>query len=77
MTTTLIKKKLTEAINEINDTDFLEALQIIVNSKKNEESVYQLSASQKKELDKRLENHKSEKSKSYTWTEVKNSLLKK
>ncbi|MEO5947774.1 MAG: addiction module protein [Chitinophagaceae bacterium] len=77
MTTTGIKKQLTEAINKIDDTDFLEALQIIVNSKKDEESASQLSASQKKELDKRLKSHKSDQSKSYTWPEVKKSLLKK
>jgi putative addiction module component (TIGR02574 family) len=77
MTTTLIKKKLTKAINEIDDSDFLQALHTIVNSKKEEESAYQLSAAQKKELDKRLASHKSGQSKSYSWTEVKKSLLKK
>lgn len=77
MTTTLIKKKLTKAINEIDDPGFLEALHIIVNSKKDEELAYQLSAGQKKELDTRKARHKSGQSKSYTWTEVKKSLLKK
>lgn len=77
MTTTLIKKKLTKAINEIEDTDFLQALHTIVNSKKKEESVYKLSTSQKNELDKRQANHKSGRSKSYSWPEVKKSLLKK
>ncbi len=49
MTTTLIKKKLAKAINEIDDPDFLEALHTIVNSKKDEELAYQLSDAQKKE----------------------------
>ncbi len=77
MTTTLIKKKLTKAINEIDDSDFLQALHTIVNSKKEEESAYQLSSAQKKELDKRLASHKSGQSKSYSWAKVKKSLLKK
>ena len=77
MTTTLIRKKLTQAINEIEDTDFLRALHTIVNSKKEEEAIYQLSSPQKKELDKRKEKHLKGESKSYSWAEVKKSLLKK
>lgn len=77
MTTILIKKRLTKAINEIDDTDFLEALQTIVNSKKEEETIYQLSSGQKKELDRRQTRHRSGESKSYSWAAVKKSLLKK
>lgn len=77
MTTILIKKRLTKAINEIDDTDFLEALQTIINSKKEEETIYQLSSGQKKELDKRQARHRSGESKSYSWAAVKKSLLKK
>lgn len=77
MTTTLIKKKLAKAIKEIDDPDFLEALHTIVNSKKDEELAYQLSTAQKKELDSRQARHKSGQSKSYSWAEVKKSLLKK
>jgi hypothetical protein len=77
MTTALIKKKLTRAINEIEDPGFLQALHTIVSSKKEEENIYQLSASQKKELDKREAMHKSGQSKSYAWPAVNKSLLKK
>ena len=77
MTATLLKKKLTRAINEIDDTRFLEALHTIVSSKQEEELVYELSAAQKKELDRRLANYKSGKSKTYSWEEVKHSLLKR
>jgi putative addiction module component (TIGR02574 family) len=77
MTTTLIKKKLTSAINEIDDTNFLQALHTIVNAKKEEEAVYQLSAAQKKELDRRQARHRSGESKSHSWRAVKKSLLKK
>ena len=77
MTTTLIKKKLAKAINEIDDSDFLKALHTIVSSKQEEEAIYQLSNAQKKELDKRAANHKAGLSKSFSWVEVKKSLLKK
>ena len=77
MTTILIKKKLTKAINEIDDSEFLVALHTIVNSKKEEEKIYQLSSAQKKELDRRQARHKSGESKSYTWATVKKLLLKK
>lgn len=77
MTTTLIKKKLTSAINQIDDSNFLQALHTIVNAKKEEEAIYQLSPMQKKELDKRQARHKSGESKSYSWVAVKRSLLKK
>jgi hypothetical protein len=76
MTTTLIKKKLTKAIGEIDDPAFLMALQTIVNSKKEEEEIQQLSSMQKKELDERKFRHKKGQSKSYSWAEVKKSLLK-
>ena len=77
MTTILIKKKLTKAINEIDDSEFLVALHTIVNSKKEEEKIYQLSSVQKRELDRRQARHKSGESKSYSWMAVKKSLLKK
>ena len=76
MTTFLLKKKLTKAINDIDDSDFLNALHTIVQSK-NEEAVYELNPAQKKELDRRRTNHLSGKSKSYTWDEVKKAALKK
>ena len=77
MTTTLLKKKLNKAINEIDDTQFLEALHTIVSSKQEEELIYELSTEQKKELDKRKANHLSGKSRSYSWAEVKKAALKK
>lgn len=77
MTTTLIKKKLTSAINEIDDNDFLQALHTIVNAKKEEDAIYQLSPAQKRELDKRQARHRSGNSKSYSWAATKKSFLKK
>ncbi len=77
MTTTIIKKKLTKAINEMDDPAFLVALHTIVNSKLEEDVIHQLSSRQKKELDLREARHQSGASKSYSWAGVKKSLLKK
>jgi len=72
-----LKKKLTKAINKIDDTEFLEALHTIVVSKQEDEIIYDLTNAQKKELDKRRANHLSGRSKSHTWAEVKKTALKK
>jgi len=76
MTTSVLKRKLTRAINDIDDPEFLQALHTIVLSK-NEEIIYHLTPAQKKELDRRRSNHLSGKSKSYTWEEVKKAALRK
>ncbi|MBK6826483.1 MAG: hypothetical protein IPG86_06300 [Chitinophagaceae bacterium] len=47
MTTALIKKKLTQAINEIDDAAFLSALHTIVENKMDEYRIRELSAFQK------------------------------
>ncbi|MBI1782906.1 MAG: addiction module protein [Sphingobacteriales bacterium] len=76
MTTTLLKKKLTEAISKIEDEQFLEALHTIITSRQ-EEELYELSAAQQKELDRRLASYKAGKTKTYSWEEVKANLLKR
>lgn len=73
MTTSLLKKKLTKAIDNIDDADFLQALHTIVSSKT--EETFELTVAQKKELDKRMADHKAGRSKSSSWDEVKKSLL--
>lgn len=77
MTTVLIKKKLTKAINEIEDAEFLKALHTIIHNKREEEEIFELSANQKKELDLRKSLHKSGQSKSYNLKSLKNALFKK
>ena len=77
MTVTRLKQDLTKAINEIDDTHFLQALHTIVTSRQDEQVRYQLSTAQKNELDLRKESHIKGKSKSYTWAEVKKEALKK
>jgi putative addiction module component (TIGR02574 family) len=76
MTNTALKRKISNALSAINDPGFLNALHTIVQSKKEEVQV-SLTVAQKKELDKRIENHLSGKSKSYSWASVKKAALKK
>ena len=76
MTTSILKKKLARAIDEIDDTEFLKALHTIVQSK-NEETFFVPGPVQKKELDRRRLNHLNGKSRSYTWAEVKKAALKR
>ncbi len=77
MTTALIKKKLTQAINEIDDAAFLSALHTIVENKMDEYRIRELSAFQKNELEERKANYKTGKSKSYTLTSLKKALISK
>jgi hypothetical protein len=77
VTRVVLKKKLTKAIHEIDDTQFLEALHTIIAAKQEDEIIYELTAAQKKELDIRRANHLSGKSRSYSWAEVKKAALKK
>jgi hypothetical protein len=77
MTRVVLKKKLTKAINEIDDTEFLQALHTIIAAKQEDAIIYGLTVAQKRELDKRKANHLSGKTKSYTWAEVKKTALKK
>ena len=77
MTVAILKKKINRAISEIDDSDFLNALHTIISSKKEENTLYQLSSTQKKELEKRMDRHLKGQSKSFSWKEVKNAALKK
>lgn len=66
-----LKKELHHAIDVVNDNDILYAVYTIL--KKNTD---ELSDEQKKELDKRLDQHKKGKVKYYTLAEVKKSVKK-
>jgi hypothetical protein len=73
MTTSLLKKNITKAVNEINDQDFLQAVFTIVSTKTDTD--FELTPALKKELDKRKESHQKGLSKSYTWEQVKKAAL--
>ena len=77
MTTINLKKNIYKAVEKIDDAGLLEAVYTILEKQIETLSAHPLSPAQKKELDKRRSSHKSGKSKSYSWPEVKNSLLKK
>jgi hypothetical protein len=77
MTVAILKKKINQAISEIDNADFLNALHAIISSKKEEDTLCQLSSTQKKELEKRMDRHRKGQSKSFSWKEVKNAALKK
>lgn len=77
MTTAHIKKKLTQAINEIDDAAFLSALHTIIDNKIDEERIRVLSAVQKNELEERKARYKTGKRKSYTLQTLKKALINK
>jgi hypothetical protein len=74
MTTLLIKQKITNGIKEIDDKNFLEAINLLV-SNKVEENKFELTNEMKAELDNRKANFKKGFSKSYTWQSVKKEIL--
>ena len=76
MTTTILKRNITDELNKIQDENFLKAVYTIV-ANKADESEYELTDFQRSELDKRRENHKKGISKSYSWQTVRKNALKK
>jgi hypothetical protein len=74
MTTLLIKQKITKGIKEIDDKNFLEAINLLV-SNKVEESKFELTNEMKTELDIRKSNHKKGLTKSYSWQSIKKEIL--
>lgn len=79
MKATAIKKEMHNAIDLIEDTDFLKAVRLILHEK-SKEYEYELGAEELKELEHLKKQHKAGKSKSYTMAEVRkhaHSKLKK
>jgi hypothetical protein len=74
MTTLLIKQKITKGIKEIDDKNFLEAINLLV-SNKVEESKFELTNEMKTELDIRKSNHKKGLTKSYSWQSIKKEIF--
>ena len=74
MTTLLIKQKITKGIKEIDDKNFLEAINLLI-SNKVEENKFELTDEMKIELDNRKSNHKKGLSKSYSWQSIKKEIL--
>jgi putative addiction module component (TIGR02574 family) len=77
MKTSTLKKEIYQAIDNTKDNEILEAVYTILKRTIIEENeVEELSAVQKKELDKRLADHKFGKLKYYTIDEVRKSVFK-
>ena len=75
MTTTTLKKGIQKAVENINDSEILQAVYTLL-TKNADEEAYELSPSQKRELDRRLALHKKGKSKYYSLEEVRKNVLK-
>ncbi len=77
MKTADLKKEIYHAIDNTKDNEILEAVYTILKRTiSGEEEATELTALQKKELDKRLANHKAGKVKYYTIDEVRKTVLK-
>ncbi len=74
MTTLLIKQNIANGINEIEDKNFLEAINIIVLNKV-EENKFVLTDDMKTELDSSKSNHKKGLTKSHSWQSIKKKIL--
>ncbi|HEY2720103.1 MAG TPA: hypothetical protein VGI82_00165 [Chitinophagaceae bacterium] len=74
MTTANLKKNIQEAVDKINDTKLLNAVYPILEREMDKDEDYELTPSQIKELNLRLNDHRSGKNKSYLWDNVKNNL---
>ena len=74
MTTLLIKQKITKGIKEIEDKNFLEAINLLV-SNKVKENMFALTDDMKTELDNRKSNHKKGLTKSHSWQSIKKEIL--
>lgn len=74
MTTNNLKKNIHKAIDKIEDAGLLQAVYIILEKQIEATPEYELTTAQKKELDKRLADHKAGRTKTYSWEEVKKSL---
>lgn len=77
MTSLALKKNLHQAIDEIEDEIFLQAVYTIVSSKVEDIKEYELSDEQLHILEERRANYLSGKGQSYSWDEVKKRLKKK
>jgi signal-transduction protein with cAMP-binding, CBS, and nucleotidyltransferase domain len=70
MKTTVLKKEMFDAINIIEDTGFLKAINLLLHEK-SKEYEYELSEIEKDELDNLRDQHKVGKSKSYSMADVR------
>jgi len=75
MTTTALKKDIHKAVENTNDNEILKIVRTIL-KRTSEEEMYELTPAQKRELDKRLAQHKAGKSSYHSLEEVRKNALK-
>ncbi|MFI5151092.1 MAG: hypothetical protein ACHQRM_15260 [Bacteroidia bacterium] len=76
MTTHTLKKELHRAIDDMADTSFLKAVHALFKEYAlNYDNAYELSASEKKELDIQKKNYEAGKTKSYSVSEVRKRAI--
>ena len=66
-----VKEQIHQLINNIDDVEFLKAVQTIISAKIQDDRYDDLSEAEMQMLHEREENYLSGKSKTYTWEEVK------
>jgi putative addiction module component (TIGR02574 family) len=76
MKTSILKKEIHQAIDDTKDNEILSAVYTILKkASSTEEELVPLTSAQKKDLDKRLADHKAGKLKYYTIEQVRSSVL--
>ena len=76
MKTSILKKEIHQAIDDTKDNEILFAVYTILKkASSTEEELASLTSAQKKDLDKRLADHKAGKLKYYTIEQVRSSVL--
>jgi len=76
MKTSILKKEIHQAIDDTKDNEILSAVYTILKkASSTEEELAPLTTAQKKDLDKRLADHKAGKLKYYTIEQVRSSVL--
>lgn len=76
MTATAIRKKAHQYLDTVDDAMLKSVYALLKEYRKNQGETL-LTEEQKAELDRRIEDHKSGKSKSYSWEEVKAKITSK
>ena len=72
-----IKEEIHQMINDIDDIEFLKAVQTIISARIQDSEENNLTDEEIQMLNEREENYLSAKSKTYTWEEVKSHLKPK
>ena len=76
MKATILRKEIHQAVDNTKDNEILEAVYTILKKASEEDHGHELTPAQKRDLDKRLADHKAGKLKYYTIEQVKKAVSK-